>query len=971
MYSNITRKGKENEDFEWNQGGVPNMNYDLNWSQPSTGAYNTPTMDYEEASQQQQENFPSQQLEQSDTFQKSSLASGSPGAYGSFVPEGSHFSHGSSAYSGNHLHGTRQPTGEVASPGLPVMEVELNHPRMDLIDGEAPYGFPDLWIPNTAFAKTRWVNIPVTGEPDYGYFPMTKHLMKEFWQGAAADEEDSWFCRRWDHVDFFRLVYLTVTLVGNVSMNTTSKDDECLLQNIATIFNMASPLTHNRPPGFFRTLGNRNKQVDVPMLRQLFQILNNQHNPNRSDPLIRVMEWSKRKAVSLITPKRVLNGIPEAIYACFNMTFQECNAQKWYFRFDSSHYLMAFQHYDGDQNWRLLGPSGVDPKPVPGGSIPGPLPADSLEPYPRLAYKSQSQQLEYERQQRDEYDQQLRDAHRAPTGSGKGKKRATRESSSTSSSHVKPHKKHHEISNRGSSSKKPSGNDRNAEARDHQRRSVQPAPAPPVQHYTGGYNEFSHLPSYQGQYEQQNYATAGPAPKSDAPPLAYRGSSFGTGSFSYAETTTEAPASSGYNYRDQNVPNTTSFKDPWEEAGLGYLKVQVENESFTPKSSDYPNLPTNPMSTPIPLTGTPSASYQHVTTRSPAVIPTFVNEGELPYGVDDYPAEWESGYNPRFDNDERGHVAALWASVWLDDKQMRTCYLFDHVDLYRLIYIVTTLNSTVDCCNNDPTCITIATYILNSAGRPWGFGNVSHLRPLPQVGFTEDQVRTLFSIMANRKNRKRGAAVEILGAWIENNNNSIKKALGTGKKKATQGYPYWTPKKLVSGLPEAIMGYFGYNNASAVADKRLCWEWRVPYFMFRDKEIGPETIWYTPQTYTYPPIPPEARSWTNTTAEKEDIHEQQYLQSDPDEVKAAQRRSEQVGWGKQSKLDAERLASDEAKRYHKAGRGERYNVVTVEPKIPASKHSRERSSASTSHHGYKQVYSEDSKGNACYKWVRK
>ncbi|TGO21185.1 hypothetical protein BPAE_0235g00140 [Botrytis paeoniae] len=533
----------------------------------------------------------------------------------------------------------------------------------------------------------------------------------------------------------------------------------------------------------------------------------------------------------------------------------------------------------------------------------------------------------------------------------------------------------YKISNSESSSHKFSGNDRNAEARDHQQKIVQPAPAPalapPVQHYTGRYNQVDNSPYYQRQYQQQDYVAAGPAPKSDAPPPVYRGSSFGTGSFSYAETTTEAPASSGYNYRDQNVPNTTSFKDPYEVAGLGYQKPQMENKSFTPNSSDYPNLPTNPLGTPIPLTATPSASYQHVMTRFPAVIPTFKDQGELPYGVNDYPAEWDSGYSPEFDKNERGPVAALWASVWLDDEQMRTCYLFDHVDLYRLIYIVTTLNSTVDCYNDDPTCITIVTSILNRAGRPYGFRYVSRFRPPPQVGFTEDQVRALFSIMANRKNRKRGAAVEILGAWIENNNKPIEKALSTGKRKATQGYPYWTPKKLVSRLPEAIMGYFGYDNAAAIADKRLCWEWRVPYFMFCDKEIGPRTIWYTPQTYTYPPIPPEARSWTNTTTKQEDIHEQQYLQSDSDEVEAAWKRLEQVDWGDQSRLDAERLALDEAKWFQKAGRGEKYNVVTREPKIPASKHSREKSSAPESRQGYRQVYSEDSKGNPCYKWVHK
>ncbi|TGO87402.1 hypothetical protein BPOR_0228g00040 [Botrytis porri] len=361
------------EGFGWNRSEVTEMKYDPNWSQPSTGAYNTPSIDYGETSQQQQGDYLPQQLEQFDTSQTQSLASTSPHTYGSFAPEGSHFSHGSSAYSGNRLNGTRQPTDEAASPGLPVMMEELNHPQMDLMEGKIPYGFPDVWIPGTVYANNRWVSTPTTGEPDYGYLPMAKNPMKEFWQGVATDQEEEWFCRRWDYVDFLRLVYLTVTL------------------NVVTIFNNASRSTQNRPPGFFTALGNRNKQVDVPLLRQFFQILNNQENPNRNDPLIRVIEWYKRKGMSLITTKRVLNGIPEAIYENFGLTFQQCNAQKWYFRFDSSHYLMAFQNHDGDINWRLLGPSGEDPKPVPGGSIPRPLAYDSLGPFPGLAHKPQAQ----------------------------------------------------------------------------------------------------------------------------------------------------------------------------------------------------------------------------------------------------------------------------------------------------------------------------------------------------------------------------------------------------------------------------------------------------------------------------------------------------------------------------------------------------------------------------------------------------
>lgn len=553
-------------------------------------------------------------------------------------------------------------------------------------------------------------------------------------------------------------------------------------------------------------------------------------------------------------------------------------------------------------------------------------------------------------------------------------------------------------SNHGSSSKKPSGNDRDAEARDHHRRSDQPAPAPPVQHYTGGYNEVNNPPSYQGQYEQQNYATAGPAPKSDAPPPGYRGSSFGTGAVSYAETTTtEASGSSGYNHGDQNVPDTTSFKDIYEQAGLGYLKPQVENRSFTPDSSDYAMLPTHP-GTPSGLTDTSAASYQDVMTRFPATVFTYKEQGELPYGVDDYPANWNSGYDPRFNSEGQGPVADLWADVYRTEEEMGICCLFDHVDFYRLTYIITTLSSTVDCIEDDQTCVRMATEILNSAGRPYGFNIVSNLRPTG--GFTVEQVGGLLRIMSDRSNINRGAAVGRINGWLKVNNNLVqerekqkrrereerareskdnKKHRKSSKHKSPsptsftpKPYPYWSPKKLIAGLPEAIMHYFNYDYQAAVADKRLCWHWRTDYFLYREKGDGDRLIWHLPKTFiSPPPVPPEARFWTNITAEQADYNHQEYIQNDPEELEFARKRLERLGWGESSMQEAERLALEEERRRRNQEKGNSANVVTVQPGGSSSKHPHPKTNSSDSQKLTKRIQYTDKDGKIHYKRVPK
>ncbi|KAF5871119.1 uncharacterized protein Bfra_007632 [Botrytis fragariae] len=543
------------------------------------------------------------------------------------------------------------------------------------------------------------------------------------------------------------------------------------------------------------------------------------------------------------------------------------------------------------------------------------------------------------------------------------------------------------------SSQRSSGHDRNAETRDRQQKIAQPAPVPPVQYYAGGYNEVDNSPYYQGQYQQQDYVAAGPAPKSDAPPPVYQGSSFGTGNFSGAETTTEASASSGYNYRDQNVPDTTSFKDVYEVAGLGYLKPQVENRSFTPNSSDYSILPTHP-NTPSALTDTPAASYQHVMTRFPATIFTYKDQGELPYGEDDYPADWNSGYNPGFNDKGQGPVADLWAGVYRTEEEMQICHLFDHVDLYRLMYIVTTLTSTVDCVQDDPTCVRMATEILNSAGRPYGFNVASQLRPVN--GFTVEQVGGLFQIMSDRSNQNRGAAVARINGWLQINNRLVEKSekqkrrereeqAGKSKDNKKHGksskhkspsptsstpklYPYWSPKKLLAGLPEAIIRYFNYDYRAAAADKRLCWHWRIDYFLYREKGDGDRLIWHLPKNFIYPPpVPPEARFWTNITAEQADYNDQEYVQNDPEELEFARKRLEQLSWGEPSRLEAQRLALEEERQRRNQERGKSANVVTVKPRGSSSKHPRPDTDSSSSQKVKTRIQYMDQDGKIHYK----
>ncbi|TEY53298.1 hypothetical protein BOTCAL_0249g00090 [Botryotinia calthae] len=516
------------------------------------------------------------------------------------------------------------------------------------------------------------------------------------------------------------------------------------------------------------------------------------------------------------------------------------------------------------------------------------------------------------------------------------------------------------------------GHDQNAEARAYQLQDVNTYPAPVQQsagyqtaYGRGGYIDTAvySRPSPQWQGDSQ----AGPAPRSDEAPPNYQRSSVVAGSHAFYSTTTEASAHSGDNYEHKDVQDTSSFKDPWAEAGLGYLKPQVENRSFTPKSSDYSILRTSP-STPEQLTDTSAASYQHVMKRLPAVIPTFEEKGELPYGENDYPANWNSEYNPAFYAEDQGSVAVLWAGVYKTDEDMRICHLFDHVDLFRLMYIVTTLKSTVDCWEDDPTCVRMATELLNIAGRPYGFNFVSHLRPAN--GFTVKQVEGLFRIMSDRTNKNRGAAVERINEWLNLNNKVIKKKEEEARKSkhnmakygnsskhkspshtssTPKPYPYWSPKKLLAGLPEAIMNYFGYDYNAAVKDKKLCWEWRINYFLYREKGTSDQLKWYLPENFIFPPpVPPEARFWSNITEEQADQDEQEYIQNDPEEMMFVQKRLEQMSWGEQSRLDAGRLAREEEKQRRYEEKGGSANVVTVQPGSSSSKHPRSRTDNSSS-----------------------
>ncbi|KAF7932216.1 hypothetical protein EAE99_003456 [Botrytis elliptica] len=224
--------------------------------------------------------------------------------------------------------------------------------------------------------------------------------------------------------------------------------------------------------------------------------------------------------------------------------------------------------------------------------------------------------------------------------------------------------------------------------------------------------------------------------------------------------------------------------------------------------------------------GTPT-TFEQLKTEIPGAkyIPRQTNEP--PYG--EWSTDpWKSGYFPDFNKTRpnKGVVADLWIDTWQGKagcEDEKICLMFDHVDLYRLAYITTVhlgavhrpdtivegLQGTGPNGSDPVNTVGDIVAILNKAGRPPGFERVTHLRP---NAFTEEQVRSLFAIMANKKNTKRDKAFRNVEQWALR--------------------PSWSPRRVLRNVPETIVNYWGHTNDKALRDPGLRWDWRIIEFIY-------------------------------------------------------------------------------------------------------------------------------------------
>ncbi|KAB8291735.1 hypothetical protein EYC80_006531 [Monilinia laxa] len=249
---------------------------------------------------------------------------------------------------------SRPPSLEPHTPGTPVSLSSLAGPPMDLVPDEAPYGQPDNFPEGSKYWRTGTFNP--------AYCPNEKNVAA-LWQGAITDEKRQEWVKLWDHVDFYRLVFITVVLRGDVTRHHDSLEDQYLLRSIAEIFNRASPNTANRPPGFTKVLRDRRKLIKVDDLNALFILLNDKTNPNRAKPLTFLLHWAKDREFGSFTPKMILNGIPEAILAHFRVTYsQSCDNPKR-FRWERG-FLPCFQYENLDGIWNLPKSTAAPSRPT-------------------------------------------------------------------------------------------------------------------------------------------------------------------------------------------------------------------------------------------------------------------------------------------------------------------------------------------------------------------------------------------------------------------------------------------------------------------------------------------------------------------------------------------------------------------------------------------------------------------------------
>jgi len=170
-------------------------------------------------------------------------------------------------------------------------------------------------------------------QPDLSYNPHKRskvymqNVVYDLWEGVY--EAESWMtprdfrklgqlCMKFDHVDFYRLVY--ITLVHQSSVYT---EDESLLLRFAKILKRAG-----RPKKYMQTLLTRYRSrtdqwnYKAKEISDLFRILRNSNFIGHDKAFRRLIFWIQRRSK---LSANVLDGLPEAILAIESESQKEGN----------------------------------------------------------------------------------------------------------------------------------------------------------------------------------------------------------------------------------------------------------------------------------------------------------------------------------------------------------------------------------------------------------------------------------------------------------------------------------------------------------------------------------------------------------------------------------------------------------------------------------------------------------------------
>ncbi|TGO09221.1 hypothetical protein BTUL_0174g00040 [Botrytis tulipae] len=201
-------------------------------------------------------------------------------------------------------------------------------------------------------------------------------LWRDTWQGQEGCEEER-ICLMFDHVDLYRLAYITTVHLGSVERpdtiveGLTAPDGSNLvnwLRDIVAILNEAG-----RPPGFEGVSHRRPGAFTVEQVRSLFAMMANRNNINRGKAFNILEGWVWLSGWS---PRLVLRNVPETIVSHWNHSYQTAltdRALRWDWRIKEFIYEETVDS-KGEAVWKLklneLGsqPSGSTSKeqqPVP------------------------------------------------------------------------------------------------------------------------------------------------------------------------------------------------------------------------------------------------------------------------------------------------------------------------------------------------------------------------------------------------------------------------------------------------------------------------------------------------------------------------------------------------------------------------------------------------------------------------------